>query len=141
MRAITRNIASGEYTAGGSTITQQLAKNMFFSFDKVLERKFAEVFMASKIESTYTKEEILELYVNIIDFGSGYVGVGEAARGYYGKEHSASSFASCGKIQISHTPSSLYSNNRQRWKNDHQGADGKNTWSKIQDSCNRGKLQ
>jgi membrane peptidoglycan carboxypeptidase len=88
MRAITRNVASGEYTAGGSTITQQLAKNMFFSFDKVLERKFAEVFMASKIESTYTKEEILELYVNIIDFGSGYVGVGEAARGYYGKEMS-----------------------------------------------------
>lgn len=86
MRAITRNIASGEYTAGGSTITQQLAKNMFFSFDKVLERKFAEVFMAAKIESTYTKEEILELYVNIIDFGSGYVGVGEAARGYYGKD-------------------------------------------------------
>lgn len=86
MRAIARNIVSGEYTAGGSTITQQLAKNMFFSFDKVLERKVAEVFMAYKIESTYTKNEILELYVNIIDFGSGYTGIGEASRGYYGKE-------------------------------------------------------
>ena len=63
-----------------STITQQLAKNMYFTQEKKMERKIAEVFMAWKIEDNYSKEEIFELYVNNIFFGDGYYTVKEAAR-------------------------------------------------------------
>ncbi len=85
-RAFFRNIREMSLVSGGSTITQQLAKNMFFTFEKRFERKAAEVYMAHLIESKYTKEEILELYVNYIDFGNGYRGVREASLAYYGKE-------------------------------------------------------
>ncbi len=84
-RSILRNIKEMSLAAGGSTITQQLAKNLFFTFEKKFERKAAEVYMANLIESEYTKEEILELYVNCIDFGNGYRGIGQASLEYYGK--------------------------------------------------------
>ena len=70
---------------GGSTITQQLAKNLYFTQEKVLTRKAAEAFMAWAIEKQYTKDEILELYVNSIYFGSGYYNVRQASEGYFGK--------------------------------------------------------
>ena len=73
------------YAQGGSTITQQLAKNLYFTQEKVLTRKAAEAFMAWAIEKQYTKDEILELYVNSIYFGSGYYNVRQASEGYFGK--------------------------------------------------------
>lgn len=87
-RAALRDLREGAFEEGGSTITQQLAKNMLFTKDKKLERKAAEVFAVWAIESEYTKEEIFELYVNEADFGSGYCGVYQASEGYFGKEPS-----------------------------------------------------
>lgn len=85
-RALLNDIRAKELIEGGSTITQQLAKNMYFTQDKTLTRKIAEVFMAKKIESNYNKEEILELYVNYIYYGSGYYDIKSASLGYFDKE-------------------------------------------------------
>ena len=74
------------YVEGGSTITQQLAKNIYFTQEKKMTRKIAEMFMAFKIERNLSKEEILELYLNTSYFGNGYDTVKEASRGYFGKE-------------------------------------------------------
>ena len=71
---------------GGSTITQQLAKNLFLSQEKELSRKVAEVFLAFDLEARYEKSEILELYVNTSYFGEGCAGIGEASSWYLGKE-------------------------------------------------------
>ena len=79
-RAALNDLKAMSYVEGGSTITQQLAKNMYFTQEKKIERKIAEVFMAWKIESKYSKEEIFELYVNSIYFGDGYYTVKDACR-------------------------------------------------------------
>ena len=81
-RAAWNNIKSWSLREGGSTITQQLAKNMYFTQEKSFIRKVAEMFMAFRLERAYTKEEILELYVNSIYFGDGYYGIGDACEGY-----------------------------------------------------------
>ena len=85
-RAIWNDIKAMSFVEGGSTITQQLAKNIYFTQEKELTRKVAEVFMAFKIEDKYNKNEILELYLNTSYFGDGYETVKEASRGYFGKE-------------------------------------------------------
>ena len=87
-RAVWNDIRTFSFAEGGSTITQQLAKNLYFTQEKKLERKFAEIFAAFELESQNSKEEILELYVNTIYFGSGYYGIYQAAQGYFGKEPS-----------------------------------------------------
>ncbi len=79
-RAFINDIKAMQYVEGGSTITQQLAKNMYFTQEKKIERKIAEVFMAWKIEENYSKEEIFELYVNSIYFGDGYYTVKDACK-------------------------------------------------------------
>lgn len=79
-RAALNDLKAMSYVEGGSTITQQLAKNMYFTQEKKIERKIAEVFMAWKIENKYSKEEIFELYVNSIYFGDGYYTVKDACR-------------------------------------------------------------
>lgn len=79
-RAAINDIKAMSYVEGGSTITQQLAKNMYFTQEKKIERKIAEVFMAWKIESNYSKEDIFELYVNSIFFGDGYYTVKDACK-------------------------------------------------------------
>ena len=71
-RAAWSNLTSWSLREGGSTITQQLAKNLYFTQEKSFIRKIAEMFMAFHLENTYTKDEILELYVNSIYFGDGY---------------------------------------------------------------------
>lgn len=86
LRAAVNDIKAMDYVEGGSTITQQIAKNMLFTQEKEFQRKFAEVFAAFEIESLYDKEEIFEIYVNTIYFGSGYYGIYDAAMGYFGKE-------------------------------------------------------
>ncbi len=83
-RAMWNNLLAGEYVQGGSTITQQLAKNLYFSQEKRMTRKVAELFMSQLMEECLTKREILELYVNAIYFGDGYTGIGQACQGYYG---------------------------------------------------------
>lgn len=88
-RALKNDILAGSFVEGGSTITQQLAKNMYFDFEKVMERKAAEVFAAFRLEWKYTKEEILELYLNCIYFGENCYGIKEAAAYYYGAEPDA----------------------------------------------------
>ena len=85
-RAIFTNVKELELQEGGSTITQQTAKNLYFTQEKKLERKIAEIFLASKLEKEYEKKDILELYVNTSYFGTGYYGVKDAAKGYYDKE-------------------------------------------------------
>ena len=85
-RAVWTNIKSFELREGGSTITQQLAKNIYYTQEKTALRKIAEIFMAFEIEKNCDKDEILELYVNTSYFGDGYYCVKEAANGYFDKE-------------------------------------------------------
>ncbi|MGN1310895.1 MAG: transglycosylase domain-containing protein [Clostridia bacterium] len=85
-RAIINDIRAGELKEGGSTITQQLAKNIYFTQSRELTRKIAETFMALRIERECSKEEIFELYVNTSYFGDGYYCVGDASQGYFGKD-------------------------------------------------------
>ncbi len=94
-RAVVNDIRAGAYVEGGSTITQQLAKNQFFTQEKKMVRKISEMFMAFKIESVLDKDKILELYVNSIFFGNGYYCVGDASAGYFGKPPSEMDFDEC----------------------------------------------
>ena len=85
-RAAFNDIKAMSFVEGGSTITQQLAKNIYFTQEKKIERKIAEVFMAFEIEKNCDKDEILELYLNTSYFGDGYYTPKEACRGYFNKE-------------------------------------------------------
>ena len=89
-RALTSNLKSGEINEGGSTITQQVAKNMYFmdGSDKYdgTEKKLAEFYVAKELEDKYSKDEILEFYVNSIYFGQSNYGIREASKYYYDKE-------------------------------------------------------
>lgn len=73
----------GEISQGASTITQQLARNIFLSMEKTYERKIKEIFIAMELEKKYTKDQILEFYLNNIYFSSGYYGIEAAAKGYF----------------------------------------------------------
>ena len=84
-RAMLRNIRSMRISQGGSTITQQLSKNLFFSFERRWVRKIKELMVALQIEATFSKEEILEAYCNQVYFGSGAYGVEDASLVYFGK--------------------------------------------------------
>ena len=84
-RAIFTNIKNGELQEGGSTITQQVAKNIVFSQEQSWVRKVGEIFAAYDLEKNYTKKEIFELYVNTAYFGDGYYGIHDASYGYYNK--------------------------------------------------------
>lgn len=84
-RAAINDIKARSFVEGGSTITQQLSKNIYFTQEKKVERKIAEVFMAFEIEKKCDKDEILELYLNSSYFGDGYYTVKEASLGYFGK--------------------------------------------------------
>jgi len=83
--AVLRNIEQGRRAEGGSTITQQLARQSFLTRDKTFRRKLKEVILAAHIEHIYSKNEILELYLNKVYFGDGLYGAEAAARGYFGK--------------------------------------------------------
>lgn len=94
-RAILRDIKAREMVEGGSTISQQLAKNLYFPQDNTLTRKIAEIFMAVKMEQMYDKEQIIEFYVNAIYYGSGYYSLYDASVGYFGKKPSEMSDFEC----------------------------------------------
>jgi 1A family penicillin-binding protein len=86
--AVIRNLEAGRRAEGGSTITQQLARQSFLTRDKTYRRKFKEIVLAGYIESEFTKEQILELYLNKVYFGDGLYGVEAASRGYFAKSAS-----------------------------------------------------
>lgn len=86
LRAMINDIKAMDFVEGGSTITQQLAKNMYFTQEKKITRKIAEVFMAFEIEKNYSKDNILELYLNTSYYGDGYYTLKEACKGYFNKE-------------------------------------------------------
>ncbi len=85
-RAFTQNIISSDIVAGGSTITQQLAKNAFLTQERTYTRKFKELILTKKIEQSYSKDEIMERYLNQIYFGEGAWGIQRAAQTYFGKD-------------------------------------------------------
>lgn len=97
-RAIYSNLVSGGVAQGGSTITQQLAKNAFLTQDQTIARKVQEIFIAIRLEQKYTKDEILEMYLNQIYFGQGAYGVEAAAQTYFGKDVSQLDLSECAML-------------------------------------------
>ena len=85
LRATYVNIRSSSLTYGASTITQQVGRLLYFTQEKSPIRKTAEIFVAFDLEKNYSKDEILELYLNIIYFGNGYTGIKNASYGYFNK--------------------------------------------------------
>jgi len=88
-RAALVNIQHGRIEEGASTITQQLVKNLFLANEQTFTRKAQELLLALDIEIAYSKDEILEMYLNVVYYGSGFYGVNAAAEGYYGKPPAA----------------------------------------------------
>src|SRR5262245_29538798 len=87
--AALNNWRQGEYVQGGSTITQQLVRSLLLSREKTYLRKFKEAILARRLEERYSKDQILQAYLNRIYFGDGYYGIEAAANGYFGKPASA----------------------------------------------------
>lgn len=85
VRAVLAMLRNGEATQGGSTITQQLARNIYLTMDRTWQRKMEEIFLAMALEKKYTKEELLEFYLNNIYFANGFYGIEAASRGYFNK--------------------------------------------------------
>ena len=99
LRAIFSNVVSGNATGqGGSTITQQLARNAFLTQEQTLKRKLLEVVLAFEIENKYTKKQILEMYMNQIYFGQGCYGVETASHVYFGKDAKDLSLPQCAML-------------------------------------------
>jgi penicillin-binding protein 1A len=103
------NILSLRYAQGASTITQQLARNMFLTMDKTVTRKFKEMLLAFEIERAYSKDEILELYLNQVYFGNGVYGVEAASQTYFNKSVQDLSLAQCALIAALPKAPNIYS--------------------------------
>lgn len=84
-RAMVTNVKDGELSEGASTITQQLGRNMYFTQEKLFTRKIAELFVSFALEDAYSKDKILEYYINTIYYGNGYTGIKKASQGYFNK--------------------------------------------------------
>lgn len=95
VRALWTDLRTRSLAEGGSTLTQQLAKNIYFTQEKRFARKAAELFAALDIEKHCSKQQIFEMYVNTIYFGSGCYGIAEAAEGYFGKTPAELTSAEC----------------------------------------------
>ena len=85
LRSLFKWISDGELTQGGSTITQQLSRNIFLTHEVSAKRKIKEIFISKYLTNKYTKEEIMEFYVNDIYYSNGYYGIEAAANGYFDK--------------------------------------------------------
>ena len=108
LRAFLVNLSAGEVLQGGSTITQQFVKNVFLSHEQSMERKIEEAILSLMLEDNYTKDEILELYLNTTYFGAGANGIKQAANKYFGKAPSALSLAEAAVIAaLPYAPSAL----------------------------------
>lgn len=98
LRAIYVDAKTLRRSQGASTITQQLAKHVIGRFEKTLERKLEEAFLARRIEKAYTKDQILDYYLNRIYFGKGHFGLASAAKGYFGKEAKDLTLSECATL-------------------------------------------
>ena len=98
VRAAAANYMAGTTVEGGSTLSQQTVKNVFLSGERTMTRKVREFFLAVQLEKYYTKDQILEIYLNTIYFGHGAYGVGEACRTYFGCEPKDLTLAQCAMI-------------------------------------------
>lgn len=110
-RAVITDIKERELVEGGSSITQQLAKNMYFVGDFTPSRKIAEIFLAFDIEKNYSKDEILELYFNGIYYGKGCYNIYDAAKEYFGKTPSEMTPSECALLAGIPNAPSVYSTN------------------------------
>ena len=88
-KAVEKDLKAGKFKVGGSTISQQLAKNLFLSPSKNPARKLKEAILTWRLERTLPKKRIMELYLNVVEWGEGIFGIETAARSYYGKSASA----------------------------------------------------
>ena len=93
--ALIANIKAGRFVRGASTITMQLAKNLFLSREKTLSRKLEELILTDYLEQTFTKDEMMELYLNVIEFGPDVYGVTAAADHYFGRTPAELNLAEC----------------------------------------------
>lgn len=108
LRATFVNISAGEIVQGGSTLTQQLAKNMFLSQEQTMSRKVYEVMFSLMLEDKFSKDQILEMYFNTTYFGNGATGITAAARSYFGKTPAEMNLAECAVIaSLPYAPSAL----------------------------------
>lgn len=108
IRALLVNLSAGEVVQGGSTLSQQLVKNVFLTHERTVERKIEEAVLTLVLESKYTKDEILELYLNTTYFGAGANGIKQAAEVYFGKAPSALSLAEAAVIaSLPYAPTAL----------------------------------
>lgn len=98
--AFKKNVKKGKLVAGGSTITQQLAKNLFLSSKRSLLRKLEEVVITLMLEQMLSKQRIYEIYLNVIEWGSGVFGVEAAARHYYNKGSHSLSTTQAAKLAV-----------------------------------------
>ena len=108
-RAVFTNVEAGEIREGASTITQQTVKNLFLTSDRTFTRKAEELVLSMNMEKNFTKDKILEIYLNVIYFGSDFYGIYDAAQGYFGKEPADLTLAECAMIAGLPNAPSLYS--------------------------------
>lgn len=109
LRATLVNLQYGQIEEGASTITQQLVKNLFLGSEQTFGRKAEELLLALDMEMNYSKEEILELYLNTIYYGSNYYGIGAASEGYFGKKPRELQLPECAMLAGVPNAPSLYS--------------------------------
>lgn len=108
LRAALVNISAGEIMQGGSTLTQQFIKNVFLSHEQSMERKIEEAILSFMLEDNYTKDQILELYLNTTYLGAGATGVSEASYTYFGKSPQALTLAESAVLAaLPYAPSAL----------------------------------
>ena len=108
LRAALVNISAGEIVQGGSTLTQQFVKNVFLTHEQSMERKIEEAVLSLMLEDKYSKDEILELYLNTTYFGAGATGLTQAAKIYFGKSPQALTLAESAVIAaLPYAPSAL----------------------------------
>lgn len=110
-RATYLNLKNKEIVQGASTITQQLAKNLFLSNNQNFTRKFKEMILAFQLENKYSKDQILEMYLNIIYLGSDSYGIGDASKNYFNKTVSDLSLSECALLAGLPQAPSLYDPN------------------------------
>jgi hypothetical protein len=94
-QSLIANLKAHKFVRGASTITMQLAKNLYLSREKTLARKLQEIVLADALEQTLTKDQMMELYLNIIEFGPDIYGVGQAAEHYFGRNPAELNLAEC----------------------------------------------
>ena len=113
IRSIYANIKNKSLDYGASTITQQVGRLMYFSQEKSFIRKVSEIFVAFELEKNYSKDEILELYLNLMYFGNGYYGINDASKGFFDKSPKDLTFYEATYLAGLPNAPSIYSKNEE----------------------------